>query len=68
MVKSGRVTPLYGSIRHDWADGFLNLMRHGAQFGSDGTKALMTELVTPYVKTRRTWQVDRGDMLPLGLP
>ena len=30
--------------------------------------ALMEELVTTYGKTWHTWQVDRGDALPLGVP
>lgn len=29
---------------------------------------LMQKLVTTYGKTWHTWQVDRGDTLPLGLP
>ena len=31
-------------------------------------KELMKKLVTTYGKTWHTWQVDRGDKLPLGLP
>lgn len=31
-------------------------------------KELMEELVTTYGKTWHTWQVDRGDKLPLGVP
>ena len=31
-------------------------------------KELMKELVTTYGKTWHTWQVDRGDKLPLGMP
>jgi hypothetical protein len=29
---------------------------------------LMSELVTTYGKTFHTWQVDRGDLVPLGIP
>lgn len=29
---------------------------------------LMQKLVTTYGKTWHTWQIDRGDTLPLGLP
>lgn len=31
-------------------------------------KALMTDLIGTYGKTWHTWQVDRGDQLPLGIP
>ena len=55
---------LWHSHRYEVMSGLLTAP--GLSDGAD--KELMKDLVGTYGKTWTTWQVDRGDKLPLGLP
>lgn len=55
---------LWHSHRYEVAAGLL--VASGLDDGAQ--QKLMTELVTSYGKTWHTWQIERGDLLPLGLP
>ena len=55
---------LWHSHRYEVTSGLL--VAQGLSEVAD--KKLMSELVNTYGKTWHTWQVDRGDALPLGLP
>ena len=55
---------LWHSHRYEVMSGLLTAP--GASAAAE--QSLMQELVTTYGKTWHLWQVDRGDVLPLGLP